>query len=334
MKSLSYSKRQRVLTFVILELLAVLPCVGQNSNSNPTVELFKQFIESPPPIEKMLIRYKDLRYTNATSQYYLIRYQTNGLELRQVNSFEDLALPKMGYPQFFLHFENKWLYMDTHRKLRYWLDDGKMPKNLNNEFYEMFNTGEEFVGNALNFGVVDVVPGTIRWNGNNFDAGENTDKQIIYGKLAASDDQPLRLDWVIKYQNKIHMWQSTYTFDDQLPKYIPRLILTSVLEGTNYIPRFEVEIFHVDFAPSLMSANQFPVDDYLTNSENILYYTNGELMFKLPDQRGLFSANPLEEKFKSHTRNVLWMIIGFNAVLISILAIFAFKNKAKKRNNK
>src|SRR5712675_1837231 len=121
MKSFSWFKIQKVLILIFLGLVAALPCEGQNGDSS--VALFKKFIESPPSIEEMLVRYKNLENTNSTSQYYLIRYQTNGFELKQVNSFEDLSLPKTGHPRFFLKYENKWLYMDSHQKLRYWMDD-------------------------------------------------------------------------------------------------------------------------------------------------------------------------------------------------------------------
>ena len=318
----------------IVATLSLAATLSNGQETNSPVELFKQFMENPPAIQEMVFRYRylNVKYGNSGSIYYLARYQSNALEIMQVKSFDDLSLPtNVPSPRLFLRYDDRWLYMAPNRQVRYWVNEGKEPTNRYNEFLGVFNGAEQDLGDALNFGVANTIPGAIQWRGTNFDAGKNRNGQHIYGSLSRTkDDHPSQLDWTIDINGKNYKWRTTYTFNDQLPAYIPHYILSeaSGLHESQFDPEFEVEIDRIKFAKKPLDFSLIPIDKYLTNGPYIYIYTNGELLAKAPNSDKLIPTNGRTEQFEHRARWVLWTMILTSG--IALLTIFVLAKKGRK----
>jgi hypothetical protein len=219
--------------------------------------------------------------------------------------------------------------MDSHGKMRYWLDENNEGMDRDNEFFQVFVSAGYLVGKAMNFGISDVLPGSIRWKDNSFDAGLNVDNVKITGSIVTNEkDQPKRVDWTREFNKTLIKCRTDYEYGDQLPNYIPRLSTLSIYDGTKYSPVYEVEISKLILADSPMGNEFFPIDHYLTNRDSLLFYTNHTLMFYVPNGNILTSTSPQEAHYKSRSKVVFGIIALCNGL---ILVAFLVSRKIRKK---
>jgi hypothetical protein len=308
------NKYLALLLFMGVVLSKCCMCFAQTSALN--WDRFKSFVSRPPIIQQMLFSISEIGL-NPTPKYFELRYQSNGFYLRQITSFDNLEFPNTKYAKLYIKYKNEWLYMDSQSYLRYWIEHDTAHSNRN-EFHNIFNSAESLAGFALNFGVTDVAPGTIKWNGDKFDAGVTPRKQRIHGELDRRIEQMAQMNWSIDYDGKNYKWNTKYHFSSNFSDYIPDTSEIYFKTQTTNQLMFVVQINKVIFGTALLDSNSFPIQASMTN--NVLYYSNNMLFRKQQGQDAMISIKDNGES--EYPVKVLYgtilavSIVGLGAIML------------------
>jgi len=274
--------------------------IPANSADVPPVELFKQFIASPPPIESVVYRVKlppvkgsaipiETGGLKSSTNYthYEGRWQPGAFLFREVPSLSDLE-NRIVYGQAAINFEKNYCVLDTtfHPTATFWSHNNR-ELDSQNPVYFISSTLEEQFSVVLNMGINHLRVGTIKWAGDSFHQKSHLRHIDVQGTLSASPEKfPAELKLVYSDADpppSSHIVRYSYTTNLGL-SYLPNEIRHYFIYKGQEVELGEIQILALKVAPAPMDQKMFDPTPFITaNHMEINVYTN----------EGLFAVNKI-----------------------------------------
>ena len=322
-------KLQRLQLLTLAVLIAAFISSGYADDGSNDSEQFKAFIQNPPIISELIFRVKASSNQPGVDrdgyQRFFIKWQSNAFLLRQLAPVD---LPTSASPLITnqVKYYNGGAYEDYH-----WV------VGLNN-FQEW--TGREETNNSvahvntmvysklcdvLNFGILNVRAGTLRWSNNTFSMpSADAPGVIISGALISSNGRPSLLR--LKYGT--YDWEVVYTYDKPLSvSYLPSHwdIIPTWQKGRRVISG-TYEIVSIELSDHLQDRDQFLPEQIPQLAYNRFHsvFTNGALYNVSSNGLRPYQTNEISvSKYLGLLRPKVKRPLSIGVAVLTVLVVFA-----------
>ena len=252
------------------------------------VDRFKAFIENPPIIQRLVVEERVVRATANEFPYMLMKWQTNAsfyrrfldsIELTERTNERELAWASGRYEDMW------WTVFGPSRQIQLWEDRGLPSEHTKtNPVMVAVNSGKYYIGQCMNFGIPELFPGTIRWNGNAFSETNTSTGHSVLGQLKTNDFNEVtgvNLETVLRLGplggNRSNRWELKYEYDKtsatpDLPKMVTIAGVSS--DGTLKILN-RLKYHELVVGGQLQGKDEFdPKEMAFANSQTFTYVSN------------------------------------------------------------
>lgn len=277
-----------------------LAALAEEPANNPApplepAEAFKRFIASPPPIESLIYRVKlaDPAHSAAgvegstNYQLYLARWQPNGWLVRPIASADDPDSREVRAGAAFVFDDECW-HLHPSGVADLWIEDNPVIDGfMLDPSTAAFNPVKMEVtflrrnlSEVLNMGLFNVEPGTVRWEGSQFQAYYAERQQTIVGWLALSETGlPLYLSAAYQAGTNMSRYVLRYAYerDVGLP-FLPSQIRVFQLVDSREVERAQTTILLVRPGAAIQRKPAFDPKPFIAyNHFALRRFTNGAL---------------------------------------------------------
>ena len=211
----------------------------------------QRFMQSPPPIEKLVYEVSLPERPEIPTSYHLVRWHTNGFFFRQTTNLANIEAPLQRPNSDKLcgtYGEVLWTLkpLNTNEVIfTVWRGDGRLPPPVNEVRNAVDHARNTELARVLNLGVIGVPIGAAEWEGDKFRYLDAEAHVLREGQLSYRDGRPARLDLVFHNREPkrprnmppAHYWQIEYDYGfGRVPAGLPSQISVFLL-STNQPPR-------------------------------------------------------------------------------------------------
>lgn len=325
-----------------------------NAASTSTLEQFKSFISNPPPIERLIYRVTlpanpsrpDLGVARSRYfQEFFAAWQSNSWFVRQVRPDDDLKSFVLRGQSIFGNRDLYWL-LEPGTATRWFDDDPRvegvkidLPTTSPNRTKGVRELRGRSLFELLNMGVLNIKPGTIRWEGNRFRVDHAERKQKIEGELFASADglpSYMRVSYT-EGTNKVD-FVSRYTYEQNagLP-YLPSRVQTFRLELGDDHGREKRSFTILSMRPSPVPLPEVVFDPgpiIASNRLALRFYTNGA-MYQLNEYGEFVLAKEnAPGKVRTHNRSGFFLIASLTTAAFFVLMVRTKRSEKQPSTSK
>lgn len=243
----------------------------------PKEELFRQFLENPPPLDKLVFKLTDYTPKRTNTSYFFAKWQTDALVLREGKSLSE-ALSLGPHPKciaFGYYNTDRFWYSDLTGRQIYLSDI------LTNVQSKLTQSGSPLAlaeGGILSyvftFGVGGMRVGDLAWHGNAFEGRGTYSGFHISGDLLITNGLPVELAYRINTGSDIYQWKAILRYAGDLSlAYIPNTIELYWTQREHPLHMKDITIMEIVPRMTNDQANAFAYPLYLnTNQSKLLRF--------------------------------------------------------------
>lgn len=269
------------------------PGASPGANTSPTaqdtIESFKAFMQSRPAIKEVVFDRQNLvlpsflplplpALQSATNvQHFQAAWQPGGFFLRKLRDLKDVDTPitattstaGLGFAgkagRRLWHIVNTNIYYSSQEK--------------NDDYVVAISkSDEQLLSDSLDFGGVNIVERSIRWDGDTFTANSRSGAKM-YGSLEVSNGLPVRL--FVGYSGSGFGYVSHYTYspspERRLPYGLPNTIYTASLDQKRPTPQSVTVLFSIECTNEPLLAAYFEPERFMEAEPEEIIATNKAL---------------------------------------------------------
>jgi hypothetical protein len=329
---------------VLFALCSIRSLAQVEIPGNETVASFKQLLTCPPAIEHMMFRERlpvapakpvplDGGIAGSTNYaLFELRYQSNGLYVRQLATTNDMTRGQLSRVNFTL-WNDMFCFLDAgqgaffyrleHERAR----RAQVPPAYDAAWFRVTRYAE-----VLNLGLSHLWPGTVHWTGDAFRAQGIADRKPIFvsGRITRlTNDMPCELR--VQYSNDVGVaaYRIAYGYARHEPPHFPSSMTLYLQHGGKEIEYRAYEILSLTPARAPLAEALFSPERFLR--ENRLqrrYYTNDSVYLALPSGRMIetraSSASLSLSRRDIYRNRYFYMVMALVTVMFFVLAFRAW----------
>lgn len=260
----------RLTYFITLTyLIIVAPTLLEAANTELPVEALKSFVESPPIIEEV-----DFKITHPPTwplppiQIFTARWQPSALFLEQwqTDKLQEITnIPP--YIRATGHYENYyWDFIGKNKTLTEWEDKSDSPKDSHNGSYSASLSAIDDVSRVLNIGIPNLGIGTIKWQGDTFEAASDLTGARKHGTLIRSaTGYAEKLTLKEELHGKASEIEIVYSYPTNLElPFFPSKLSASLIEGDKKVLLEEIFVSSLKISKLPLEAKLFGPDSSMS----------------------------------------------------------------------